>query len=384
MVSSGQISSDLSTMTNTLNQYDSAIDGLSGVWKGDSYNNLVSKANEFLSSASKVINSQMTSFQQAISSYEKYKELKNQLAQLVSLYNSSSSNNSYGSQIESLRSQLTQLKSEIESILGSITEVLEGAPAASTSEAALSSLSSGSSGPIEYHVDRYTGQAGNRSQNTGTTVWWALIPKNRMPNMAMARDDYTTVQSERPTSMAKRHNAALGINISVTHGIMYTENTLVRGNEVNYGETLYMTQDGTLNSVPNSQYSTDDILALNPVWAAKGFFAIARDGQFISNNTHDDAETSYICDQRHPRTFIGQDSQGNYIVGVCGGRAQREQGMYMEEIYDFVQQNITSDIKFLYNGDGGGSSAFVVDGQKLNITSDSNEERARPNLIYWT
>ena len=49
MVSSGQISSDLSTMTNTLNQYDSAIDGLSGVWKGDSYNNLVSKANEFLS-----------------------------------------------------------------------------------------------------------------------------------------------------------------------------------------------------------------------------------------------------------------------------------------------------------------------------------------------
>ena len=54
----------------------------------------------------------------------------------------------------------------------------------------------------------------------------------------------------------------------------------------------------------------------------------------------------------------------------------------MEELVDFVQNNITSDLRFLYNADGGGSSAFVVDGTKLNPSTDGSE-RARPEILYW-
>ena len=58
--------------------------------------------------------------------------------------------------------------------------------------------------------------------------------------------------------------------------------------------------------------------------------------------------------------------------------------MYMEEIYDFVRTTITPDIRFLYNADGGGSSSFVFNGGKLNPNIDNgNQERLRPNMIYW-
>ena len=61
----------------------------------------------------------------------------------------------------------------------------------------------------------------------------------------------------------------------------------------------------------------------------------------------------------------------------------------MMEIYDFVSKNINSIIRFLYNADGGGSSAFVYHGEKLNPNIDTTDsgatvERLRPDLIYWT
>ena len=149
-----------------------------------------------------------------------------------------------------------------------------------------------------------------------------------MPNLAVAHDDYSKMTSEIPTAIAQRKGAKLAINFCVTGdsmGLIYTDGKLVRKSNTNSGETLYMTQDGQLNTVPNSKYNTNDILNLNPVWASKGFYSIIKDGKYINWNTD-------LAKARHPRTFNGQDYDGNYIVGVCTGRRDGEKGMTLKQL----------------------------------------------------
>lgn len=228
------------------------------------------------------------------------------------------------------------------------------------------------SGEIDYSTSRYA----------DTTVWYAVISKDKMPKLGVANDNYDYLSNEAPTSMARRNNAKLAINFGLTGdpaGMIYTNGRLVSDTGNRCDETLYMDQNGTLNSVRNDQYTTQDIIDMNPVWASKGFYTIARDGEYVDENTIDPS----LSVDRHPRTFIGQDYDGNYIVGVCDGRGENEAGLTLREVYDFVNTEVTDDLRFLFNGDGGGSSAFIYDGEKLNSNTDGSE-RERPDLIYWT
>ena len=228
------------------------------------------------------------------------------------------------------------------------------------------------SGEIDYKTARYD----------GTTVWYAIIPKDQMPKLGIANDNYDYLSSEAPTSMAQRNNAKLAINFGLTGnpaGMIYANGKLVNDTGNPCDETLYMDQNGRLDSVRNDQYSTQDIIDMNPVWASKGFYTIARDGQYVDENTIDPS----LSVDRHPRTFIGQEYSGNYVVGVCDGRGANEAGLTLREVYDFVNTEVTDDLRFLFNGDGGGSSAFIYDGKKLNSNTDGSE-RERPDLIYWT
>lgn len=72
MVSSGQVSGDRSSFLSALSDYDSKIGELEGIWKGDSYNNLTSKAKSFSSDFSSAISNQMNEFASACDLYENY------------------------------------------------------------------------------------------------------------------------------------------------------------------------------------------------------------------------------------------------------------------------------------------------------------------------
>lgn len=376
MVSAGQVNSHLSEITSQIKNYSSIMEGLSGSWTGPSHDSIEAKASAFASEFSAALSGQMGNFATACDLYQQYETCKQNIAIAQSNYNQAvaskdnSSASHYSSEISSLQSKLTSLKGQIESCLSSVCGIkLEatsnGASAATTASASTTS----SGGSIEYKTTRFA----------NTTVWYTVIPKDMMPNLAVAHDDYSKVTSEVPTAIAQRKGAKLGINFCVTGdsmGLIYTDGKLVRKSNTNSGETLYMTQDGQLNAVPNSKYNTNDILNLNPVWASKGFYSIIKDGKYINWNTD-------LAKARHPRTFIGQDYDGNYIVGVCTGRRDNEAGWTLKDVYDFVTTEVSSNVRFLYNADGGGSSAFVYDGQKLNPNTDKSE-RARPDLIYWT
>ena len=59
--------------------------------------------------------------------------------------------------------------------------------------------------------------------------------------------------------------------------------------------------------------------------------------------------------------------------------------MTLKEVGDFIQNHATDNsgkklnVRFLMNGDGGGSSAFVANGERKNVT---NENRPTTDIIY--
>ena len=369
MVSAGQVSAHLEEITTDLTNYNSSVESLSSSWQGQSYDGLKQKASMFVEEYQPVVNQQMNSFIEAINLYQEYETAKTNLSISQNNYNQAVSNKDssamyrYSSDVETYKNKINQLKSEIESCLASISTVLEGAATSSAS------ITTTASGEISYQTTRFA----------NTTVWYAVIPKEKMPKLAVANDNYSKMTSEKPSEIAKRNGATLGINCCITgsgQGMLYTNGQLVSNSWTSgEGQTLYMTQDGTLNVVTNNKTSIQGVLNQNPVWATQGFYTIIRDGKYDEWNTD-------LAKSRHPRTFIGQDYDGNYIVGVCTGRQSNEAGMTFKDVYDFVTTEVSDNIRILYNADGGGSSAFIYNGEKLNPNTDSNE-RPRPDLIYW-
>ncbi len=119
MVSSGTVSNDLSSLNQNLSSYTSNIGNLAGSWKGASYENINAKAEEFVNEYKQVITAQMNAFMAAISNYEKYVQVKSELASARAALASAQANGddnaaaSYSGLIAQLETQLENLKNQI-------------------------------------------------------------------------------------------------------------------------------------------------------------------------------------------------------------------------------------------------------------------------------
>ena len=123
MVSSGTVTSDASSLSSLLSKYQSSISDLSSSWKGTSYDNLTSKASEFVSEFGDTIQKEMSAFANACNLYEEYQTAKSSLEQARSNYNRAvasgdkSSASNYNSQINEYSTKMDNLKKEINSYL---------------------------------------------------------------------------------------------------------------------------------------------------------------------------------------------------------------------------------------------------------------------------
>lgn len=129
MVSSGQVSGDRSSFLSALSDYDSKIGELEGIWKGDSYNNLTSKAKSFSSDFSSAISNQMNEFASACDLYENYISEKRNLEHAQSQYQNAvnSKDNDmksfWSGKISTGQSNMNSLRGQIQSKLASVTSV---------------------------------------------------------------------------------------------------------------------------------------------------------------------------------------------------------------------------------------------------------------------
>lgn len=255
-------------------------------------------------------------------------------------------------------------------------------------------------------------------------VHYAIIPADNPPMLSIStsvgKNGKDAIYQRTPMQQAKDVGATLAVNISLFgkgrtgnrrdggSGIEWDGEHLFVGSHYDTDTTLYMTNDGQMSYFDNktvfrgkNKAQVAQILEENNVaWAAKGFYPIIVDGENVNQlNTDPNICTKRLNKKtgefttdtaRHPRTFVGQLENGDYIIGVSDGRFFNEQGikvkgMTLDEVADFATNYaVDADgnkvkVKFLYNADGGGSSAYVEDGEKKNY---SGEDRATNDILF--
>ena len=221
----------------------------------------------------------------------------------------------------------------------------------------------------------FTGAQGNHAK-----VWYAIINKNHKPKLTLANDTIDTRQYGYEN--AKDNLSTVTINAGIfdtdtdeTIGIIIKDGITIRGNiDAPAGtEILIMLQDGTLESLPRTT-DTAIIESLNPDWALNGFYAIVKDGVDLTPARDPNSFSE--------RSFIGQDSEGNYIVGVCNGRDYYYAGMSMADIVAFCN-SVNFTPYFLYNLDGGGSSELDIRGERVNDLEYFTDIRKVANFLTF-
>ncbi len=221
----------------------------------------------------------------------------------------------------------------------------------------------------------FSGAQGNHAK-----VWYAIINKNHKPKLTLANNTIDTRQYGYQN--AKDNLSTITINAGIfdtdtdeTIGIIIKDGITIRGNiDAPSGtEILIMLQDGTLESLPRTT-DTAIIESLNPDWALNGFYAIVKDGVDLTPARDPNSFSE--------RSFIGQDSEGNYIVGVCNGRDYYYQGMSMADIVAFCN-SVNFTPYFLYNLDGGGSSELDIRGERVNDLEYFTDIRKVANFLTF-
>ena len=227
--------------------------------------------------------------------------------------------------------------------------------------------------PAEFKAVRYQGAGGY------STIHYALIDKQYKPNLALANDTLNT--DEWAGDNATRHKSTLTVNAGLwnttTHVII---GPVIIGGEIlkentespNSREIIYMTEDGALNSVSDTS-TAQQVLDLGAVWAVEGWYPFIKDGVDLTSGRD---PSDY-----QPRTIIGQDAEGNYLVFVANGRSYQDVGVNAVDCVNFCT-SINFTPVFLYNLDGGGSIAFVEHGIRMNNLVQG-EHRKSSNFIYW-
>ena len=221
MVSSGTVSADSSELSQVSNNYMSQLEGLSSSWKGSSHDNLVSRGSEFNSEMQKVT-SQMNSFANAASLYEKYKELKDKARSSTdAAYKSECESRmaEYASQIKSALSEASSFKLEARSITASASDTAAEDTSTDTTTTTTTTIGSGGQfvadssygvyGHIQSSIDGLTHTIFRQSQIEG----WA-----RDCNRAAAASIASAYGgANQAVSVAKKSAGGIGYNQSVTN-----------------------------------------------------------------------------------------------------------------------------------------------------------------------
>ena len=199
---------------------------------------------------------------------------------------------------------------------------------------------------------------------------------------------------ELPTSMAAKVSSDYVINAGTSqHYPVFSQNGWTKENYT-YDRPWYDTIMLRRNKLVYYENGTDiNILkAQEPTWCVGGFDPLIVNGKkrsdIIDEPEYDHQSYIKTVMNKNPRTFIGQLYNGEFFFGVVAGRGKDEdsRGFNYEDLYDFVTEEIAplSNIRLLYNLDGGGTSAFIYKGVKLNdnYTDDGLERPCNSVFVF--
>lgn len=256
--------------------------------------------------------------------------------------------------------------------------------------------------PIEYKTVRY-----DQGNGIGTTIWYAVIPAKYKMHYAYGQNKVYSQQV--PSMNASSHDATLAVNTQFLGFPIINGSKVKEGTDVsNYDFWV----EKNANSV--AAYDSLNIYAVDKYSDKAGInfkdinLGFNYDGNYVSYNNKTifmgvynqivmngqvtNSSNNYIT-ARHPRTWIAYDANGTQYVATAAGRDAplldgtkiSQAGLTYNEIVDVTKKYMTTDIKTLYNLDGGGSCSFVYKGNKISPNYDNNNtnERLVYGIFYW-
>lgn len=217
-----------------------------------------------------------------------------------------------------------------------------------------------------------------------TKVYWRFIPKTYKPLVGYR--DSVDVDEDYPIKIANEYGATASINASADHdvdgrsefwgyfradGVTIHDNASPRPD----AEEILCCKDGVLSSMPIGS-TTAQLDAENFDWALVGFVTLVENGVPTHNGDPTRVATAF-----HPRSFIAQTTNGDYIIGCTDGRSPYSQGFTVPDITRFLIST-GYGINFAYSLDGGGSVSLGEKGIRVNDFIE-NENRKNKSIIYF-
>ena len=160
MVSSGQVKSDLESITSVLTSCKSTVSDLSGSWTGQSYDNLQSKVDSFISEAKSKMQKGMNAFASACDAYAEYLEIKqkkeNYSKKLENAKAANSDTNDQSANIRKYSSLLSNAKDDLAKKKKEINEFLATAKGCKMKGVDASNLSLSGHKFVNYYQFNYS------------------------------------------------------------------------------------------------------------------------------------------------------------------------------------------------------------------------------------
>lgn len=232
--------------------------------------------------------------------------------------------------------------------------------------------------PIEMKEVRYV----DSDNNTNTYVHYSIIDKAYKPIMVMSDPDDPNV-GKTASEFDFEYTPTLMTNMSpwdtalphVTYGPLIIDHEIKVQNNLGSGTVwnrpiVGIDDDGVLHNIDGSTAAAD----VNMKYASRAWTTLYNDGVVnpdISSLTN-----------HNPRTWLAQDYDGNYFIGVCGGRQAEDTGMLAVDEMNFVLDFLNFNARVIWNYDGGGSSNFLYHGIRQNRLVE-REDRACPTWLVW-
>ena len=235
--------------------------------------------------------------------------------------------------------------------------------------------------PIAIHDGKHSTIKVYTLNEAGYRGYMAKIRPHTSDALKLAlADDSIVSNGETTNKAAERTGAILAINAG---GFMPVEGGKIMplGTTVVDGEIKIFSNDPKLSFVGfntnghlvGGKYeSAEDIKKDNILQGSSFRPTLLQNGEKVEL-------TSDLAKEKHPRTIIGNFSNGELLFIVIDGRNKGwSNGVTLEEVQDKL---LSFKVKDAFNLDGGGSSTFYFDGEILNKPSDGRERKVTSNLI---
>jgi len=235
--------------------------------------------------------------------------------------------------------------------------------------------------PISVHKGKNSNIKVYTLNEAGYRGYMAKVHVNNSKALKLVlADDSVMSNGEKTSEAAKRTDAILAVNAGgywkTKDGQLAPLGITVVDGEIKtfyYNPKLSFVGFNTSGHLVGGKYSTEEEIKDNKILQGSSFVpTLLEDGKKVEI-------PSDWANQRHPRTIVGNFSNGELLFIVIDGRREGwSKGVTLEEVQDKL---LSFKVKDAFNLDGGGSSTFYYDGKILNKPSDGRERPVTSNIV---